>query len=80
MAQKTSTSIHLYTSRPDYISQRSLLTHTHKNKALASDTTKSKPASHQLKAGCCCDSWQTGLVKVASYKLTAVATPGKQGS
>ena len=34
-------SIHLYTSRPDYISQRSLLIHnTHKIKALASDTTK----------------------------------------
>ena len=33
-------SIHLYTPRPDYISQRPLLTHTHKNKALASDTTK----------------------------------------
>ena len=34
-------SIHLYTPRPDYISQRPLLIHTtHKNKALASDTTK----------------------------------------
>ena len=33
-------SIHLYTPRPDYISQRPLLIHTaHKNKALASDTT-----------------------------------------
>ena len=31
MAQQTSTSIHLYTPRP-YISQRSLLTHTHKTK------------------------------------------------
>ena len=32
-------SIHLYTPRPDYISQRPLLIHTtHKNKALASDT------------------------------------------
>ena len=30
----------LYTPRPDYTSQRPLLTHTHKNKALASDTTK----------------------------------------
>ena len=31
----------LYTSRPDYISQRPLLPHTHKKKqALASDTTK----------------------------------------
>ena len=34
-------SIHLYTPRPDYISQRPFLIHTtHKNKALASDTTK----------------------------------------
>ena len=34
-------SIHLYTPRPDYTSQRPLLIHTtHKNKALASDTTK----------------------------------------
>ena len=34
-------SINLYTPRPDYISQRPLLIHTtHKNKALASDTTK----------------------------------------
>ena len=34
-------SIHLYTPRPDYISQRPLLIHTtHKNTALASDTTK----------------------------------------
>ena len=33
-------SIHLYTPRPDYISQRPLAVHTtHKNKALASDTT-----------------------------------------
>ena len=42
-------SIHLYTPRPDYISQRPLLIHTtHKNKALASDTTKPWPASHRL--------------------------------
>ena len=40
VAQKTSTSIHLFTPRPDYISQRPLLTHTHKTKALAFDTTK----------------------------------------
>ena len=34
-------SIHMYTPRPDYISQRPLLIHTaHKNKALASDSTK----------------------------------------
>ena len=34
-------SIYLCTPRPDYISQRPLLIHTtHKNKALASDTTK----------------------------------------
>ena len=34
-------SIRLYTPRLDYLSQRPLLTHTHKkNKALASDTTK----------------------------------------
>ena len=34
-------SIHLYTPRPDFLSQRPLLIHTtHKNKALASDTTK----------------------------------------
>ena len=34
-------SIHLYTPRPDYVSQRPLIIHTtHKNKALASDTTK----------------------------------------
>ena len=34
-------SIHLHTRRPDYISQRPLLIHTtHKNEALASDTTK----------------------------------------
>ena len=40
VAQKTSTSIHLYAPRPDYILQRPLLTHTHKSKALASDITK----------------------------------------
>ena len=35
-------SIHLYTPRPDYISQRPLLIRTtHKNEALASETTKS---------------------------------------
>ena len=34
-------SIHLYTPRSDYISQRPLLIHTtHRNKALASDSTK----------------------------------------
>ena len=44
-------SIHLYTPRPDYISQRPLLTHTHKNK---------------LEADYCCNSWQAGVVKVAS--------------
>ena len=62
-------SIHLYTPRPDYISQIPPLIHTtHKNKALASDTTKSYPVSHQLliEADYCCDSWQAGLVKVVS--------------
>ena len=62
-------SIHLYTPRPGYISQRPLLIHTtHKNKALASDRTKPSPASHQLfiEADYCCDSWQAGLVKVVS--------------
>ena len=39
-------SIHLHTPRSDYISLRPLLIHTtHKNKALASDTTKPQPAS-----------------------------------
>ena len=40
-AQTASQYSSVYSYRPDYISQRPLLIHTtHKNKALASDTTK----------------------------------------
>ena len=56
----------LYTPRPDYISQRPLLPHTHKSKALASDTTKREPTFHQLEAHNCYNTLQVRLVKVVS--------------